>query len=262
VTDAATTTKRPAGVPAAARPTEPSLATRVQQTAAEAAEGVPGVHHLGSPTGRALVRAMGRVPGGRTTYGPGVSVEVGERKAAVDVSLVLDYGSSAPTVGEQVRETVLERVKAASGLEVVEVNVNVIGLHHPDDDVPAEPLEADEPEVGDAVATDDAVPVDAEEEREAGEEVQRIVAQAVEEGTGPDGQGSPGSRDETADAAAPDGARDDGRAPTVVLDVGSDDAGPDVVVAEQVVVADSVVVVDPGHDDPTDDTDAARERQD
>jgi uncharacterized alkaline shock family protein YloU len=247
VTDAAaTTTRERAGHPAAA---EPTPGAKVQQAAVRAAEGVPGVHELGTPGGRALVRAMGRVPGGRTTYGPGVSVEVGERKAAVDVSLVVEFGAPAPAVGGEVREAVREQVRRDTGLEVVEVNVTVVGLHHPDDDLPPEPdpvdpagaVDVDGAAEGAAPAVDAGAGPGPAGERDAGEEVERIVARAVEEGGADDAVVA--GRDADRADSAPEG----GPAPTVVVRT-ADGETPDVVVADQVVLADSVVVVD-GDDD-------------
>ena len=228
MTDVAATTTRGRATPTAG---EPSPAQKVQQSAARAAEGVAGVHELGTPGGRALVRAMGRVPGGRTTYGPGVSVEVGESKAAVDVSLVVEFGSPAPAVADQVRGAVREQVRREAGLEVVEVNVTVVGLHHPDDDLPPEPEvdPAATAATGETAGAGEPQPdASTEDVREAGEEVQRIVARAVDEAV-PD---------------AEDRAPEQGSPSTVVIDAGSDGPGPDVVVADRVVVADSVVVVD------------------
>lgn len=123
--------------PTAAVTVEPTPAARAQRAAAEAAGTIEGVHELGTPGGRALVRAMGRVPGGRTTYGPGVSVEVGQGKAALDVALVAEYGTPVPALADKVREAVRERVEREAELEVVEVNVTVLDVHHPDDDVAA-----------------------------------------------------------------------------------------------------------------------------
>lgn len=240
---AATTTRNRASGTGAPSTGGPTPGVQVQQSATRAAESVQGVHELGTAGGRALVRAMGRVPGGRTTYGPGVSVEVGGRKAAVDVSLVVEYGVPAQSVGGEVREAVREQVQRDTGLEVVEVNVSVVGLHHPDDDLPSEPVE---PAVGAESVEGTAPAVDAgavpeteagrPADREAGEEVERVVARVVEEGAGV-------AEGEHPDQDLQDAAREDGSAPRLVLAT-KDGGSPDVVVADQVVLADSVVVVD------------------
>ncbi len=55
----------------------------------------------------------------------GLSVEVGERQAAVDLTVNVAYGSSIPQLTEAVRRRVIERVESLTGLEVSEVNIKV-----------------------------------------------------------------------------------------------------------------------------------------
>lgn len=60
--------------------------------------------------------------GGRTR---GLSVEVGERQAAVDLTVNVAYGRSIPQLTAAVRRRVIERVESLTGLEVSEVNIQV-----------------------------------------------------------------------------------------------------------------------------------------
>ena len=55
----------------------------------------------------------------------GLSVEVGERQAAVDMTVNISYGRSIPQLTQAVRERVIERVQGLTGLDVTEVNIAV-----------------------------------------------------------------------------------------------------------------------------------------
>jgi uncharacterized alkaline shock family protein YloU len=55
----------------------------------------------------------------------GVSVQVGEEEAAVDLTLAVEYGRPVPQVSEAVRHNVINRVENMTGLRVVEVNITV-----------------------------------------------------------------------------------------------------------------------------------------
>lgn len=107
----------------------------VNKVAGIAAREVPGVHRLGGGAARALGNVTQRVGIGDLGT-QGVSVEVGERQAAVDLTLVVEYGESIPHITEQVRSQIIKRVEGITGLEVTEVNIAVDDLHFPGDDEP------------------------------------------------------------------------------------------------------------------------------
>ncbi len=113
----------------------------VTKVAGIAAREVPGVHALGGGVGRALGGITQRVGlGDERTQG--VSVEVGEREAAVDLTVIMDYGESIPQVTQRVRENVIRRIEGICGLQVTEVNIAVNDLYFPGDE---EQPEAPEP---------------------------------------------------------------------------------------------------------------------
>jgi uncharacterized alkaline shock family protein YloU len=58
----------------------------------------------------------------------GVSVEVGELEAAIDLRVIVHYGSKIQEVCQALQENVREAVSNMTGLEVVEVNVKVEGV--------------------------------------------------------------------------------------------------------------------------------------
>jgi uncharacterized alkaline shock family protein YloU len=99
----------------------------VSKIAGMAAREIDGVHDMGKGRSRAMGTIREKIPVGSSTPSPtqGVSVEVGERQAAVDIDLVVDYGVSIPDLAEGVRGNVVERVERMTGLEVTEVNVTV-----------------------------------------------------------------------------------------------------------------------------------------
>ena len=68
--------------------------------------------------------------GGNRTRG--LSVEVGERQAAVDMTVNVAYGRSIPQLTEAVRRRVIERVESLTGLEVSEVNIQVNNVMMPE----------------------------------------------------------------------------------------------------------------------------------
>jgi uncharacterized alkaline shock family protein YloU len=110
----------------------------VTKVAGIAAREVGGVYELGAGMARALGAVTQRLPVGDNT-GQGVSVEVGEKQAAVDLTVVVEYWESIPRVAEQIRENVIRRIEGITGLSVTEVNVAVNDLHLPGDDQDDEP---------------------------------------------------------------------------------------------------------------------------
>ncbi|SDT07417.1 Asp23/Gls24 family envelope stress response protein [Microlunatus soli] len=112
--------------------------TVVQKLAGIAAREVPGVFAMGNPVRRAFNALTERIPGSQTNVAGGVTVEKGERQTAVDVSVILEYGASVVDVSQGIRTNIIDSVERATGLEVIEVNVNVTDVHLPeDDDAPA-----------------------------------------------------------------------------------------------------------------------------
>ncbi|MDT8914056.1 Asp23/Gls24 family envelope stress response protein [Amycolatopsis sp. PS_44_ISF1] len=103
----------------------------VQKVASRAAREVAGVHELGSGSSRAFGALRERIPGAGTTSTSGVSVEVGEKQAAIDLDLVVGYGVSITDVARAVRHTVISAVEAITALEVIEVNIAVNDVHLP-----------------------------------------------------------------------------------------------------------------------------------
>ncbi|WP_328394424.1 Asp23/Gls24 family envelope stress response protein [Nocardia sp. NBC_00416] len=106
----------------------------VQKVAGLAAREVNGVHDLGGNTARAIGALRERIPGGSASSGQGVSVEVGEAQAAVDLQIVVEYGVAIADLARAVRRNVITAIEQMTALEVVEVNINVNDVFIPGDD--------------------------------------------------------------------------------------------------------------------------------
>jgi uncharacterized alkaline shock family protein YloU len=108
--------------------------TVVSKVAGLAAREVSGVYALGGGAARAFGAIRERIPGASASVSQGVSVEVGERQAAIDLQVLVEYGVSIADLSRSVRKNVISAVEQITGLEVVEVNINVSDVHIPGDD--------------------------------------------------------------------------------------------------------------------------------
>jgi uncharacterized alkaline shock family protein YloU len=66
---------------------------------------------------------------GRKNLSKGVKVEVGEKEAAVDMFIIVEYGIKIPDVSWQIQENVKKAVETMTGLKVIEVNIHVQGVN-------------------------------------------------------------------------------------------------------------------------------------
>ncbi len=106
----------------------------VQKIAGLAAREVSGVYALGGGAARAIGALRDRIPGASQSIGQGVSVEVGEKQAAVDLDLITEYGVPIADLARSVRRNVIASVEGMTGLQVTEVNISVNDIHLPSDD--------------------------------------------------------------------------------------------------------------------------------
>ncbi|MFP3900355.1 MAG: Asp23/Gls24 family envelope stress response protein [Acidimicrobiia bacterium] len=115
--------------------------TVVAKVAGIACREVPGVHDMGVSVSRAFGALKERMPVGGSEPSPtqGVHVEVGERQAAVDLDIVVEYGASIVDVAQSIRQNVIGRIEGMTGLEVPEVNVSVDDVYLGESEPEAEP---------------------------------------------------------------------------------------------------------------------------
>ena len=108
----------------------------VKKIAGIAAQEVEKVQ-VGGGTSAAVGGFLGSVTGAVTgsSSGPaptsGVSVEVGNEEAAVDLTVALEYGVAIPRTTDAVRRNVINRVESLTGLRVTEVNITVNDVQFP-----------------------------------------------------------------------------------------------------------------------------------
>ena len=110
----------------------------VSQIAGIAAQEVESAQMGGGASaavGGILQSVAGSVTGGTSggNYSRGVSVEVGEEEAAVDLTMTVEYGQSIPRITEAVRGNVINRVESLAGLRVTEVNITVNDVQIPEE---------------------------------------------------------------------------------------------------------------------------------
>ncbi len=106
----------------------------VAKIAGIAAREVKGVYALGGGAARAIGAIRDAL--NTTDLSQGVSVEVGERQVAVDLTIVAEYPEALQKVADDVRAAVYRAMENLVGMEVAEVNITVNDVHIPsvDDD--------------------------------------------------------------------------------------------------------------------------------
>ncbi|MER5643765.1 Asp23/Gls24 family envelope stress response protein [Streptosporangium sp. NPDC002524] len=113
----------------------------VEKVAALATLEVTGVAELGGDAARAVEPMRERA--GVARRGPrGVDAHVQDRTAAVDVTIVAEYGHVVMDVANEVKTNVARTISRMLGMRVVEVNVDVEDVRMPGETgskAPAEP---------------------------------------------------------------------------------------------------------------------------
>jgi uncharacterized alkaline shock family protein YloU len=110
---------------------EDSVVSKIAGIAAQEVDGV----RMGGGSSQAIGGILSSVTGGSVGSGSqsrGVSVEVGEVEAAIDVTLTVEYGKSIPQIAQAVRQNIINRVENLVGLDVTEVNVAVNDVFFPE----------------------------------------------------------------------------------------------------------------------------------
>lgn len=65
---------------------------------------------------------------GKKNNKKGVKTIISGKKIIIDISLIVDYGSSIPTLAKKVRQEVKKSVEVMTGYRVLQVNVYIDGI--------------------------------------------------------------------------------------------------------------------------------------
>jgi uncharacterized alkaline shock family protein YloU len=101
----------------------------VETIAGLAAREIDGIHSLG----KSRLITIGNDPK------RGISAEVGEKEAALDLEVIVDYGSDIRETAKALRRRVAEEVDRMAGRKVVEINIDVVGVNLPGEERKPEP---------------------------------------------------------------------------------------------------------------------------
>ena len=115
-----------------------SVVSKIAGIAAQEVEKVQMGGGTAAAVGGFLSNVAGSVTGGNSAGGgasltSGVSVEVGEEEAAVDLTVAVEYGAPIPRTTQAVRDNVINRVESLTGLRVTEVNITVNDVQFPEE---------------------------------------------------------------------------------------------------------------------------------
>lgn len=102
------------------------VVSRIVGLAAQEIEGI----RMGGAGSQTASGVLGGITGssGQTR---GVSTEVGQEEVAADLTLTVEYGRSVAQLAQSVRQNVINRVEMLTGLNVAEVNVDVVDVYFP-----------------------------------------------------------------------------------------------------------------------------------
>ncbi|WP_186578086.1 Asp23/Gls24 family envelope stress response protein [Aquibacillus kalidii] len=65
---------------------------------------------------------------GKKSHGKGIKVELTNAGVLIDVYVVMDYGSTIPSVAQKIQTNIRQALKNMTALEIDEINVHVVGV--------------------------------------------------------------------------------------------------------------------------------------
>ncbi len=110
-----------------------AVVTQIAGIAAQEVEKVQMGGGASAAVGGFLQSVTGAASGGGSNFSKGVSAEVGQEQAALDLTMAIEYGQSIPQITEAVRRNVINKVESLVGLQVTEVNIQVNDVQVPEE---------------------------------------------------------------------------------------------------------------------------------
>ncbi len=95
----------------------------VKVIAGIAASEVEGVAGMSGGLGGGIAEILGR-----KNLSRGVKVQLGEKEAALDIYIIVQYGVSIPAVAQRIQESVKQAVESMTGLKAAEINIHIQGV--------------------------------------------------------------------------------------------------------------------------------------
>jgi len=109
----------------------------IAKLAAAEVDGVAGM------SGSVVGGIAGMLKGKNKNLSKGVEVEAGDEQASVNLSVIVEYGTSIPDIANEIQKKVKHAVESMTGLVVKETNVKVQGVQFEDEIVEEEEEEGD-----------------------------------------------------------------------------------------------------------------------
>lgn len=72
---------------------------------------------------------ISEVLSGKKNLAKGIKVDINEKKAKIDINIIVEYGSRIPDIAYEIQKRVKTSVETMTGLTVEEVNVHVQGVN-------------------------------------------------------------------------------------------------------------------------------------
>ena len=86
---------------------------------------VPGVAGMSGGFAGGITEVLS----GKKNLAKGIKVDINDKKAKIDVNIIVEYGSRIPDVAFEIQNRVKKAVENMTGLTVEEVNVHVQGVN-------------------------------------------------------------------------------------------------------------------------------------